>query len=200
MDFNLDAFPVDDTKNGIRSTEKIKIIICYIMSAVQTPLSRSTIQSILYDNGIANYFEISQAVDDLLAVNALEPKKSENSDEEELYSLNENGERIARELENELSVYIKNKAVKAANLTLLYEKRQRENDISVEKLGDKRYRLNITMHSGLNSEVNNDELLKLELFVTDELRANSMKRCFINNPVKLYEKITEALTEDAEFR
>ena len=28
MDFKLDAFPVDDTTGGIRSTEKIRIIIC----------------------------------------------------------------------------------------------------------------------------------------------------------------------------
>ena len=72
MDFKLDAFPVDDTVGGIRSTEKIKIIICYILENTKGELTRSAVQSALYDNGIANYFEISQAVDDLIKVGAVE--------------------------------------------------------------------------------------------------------------------------------
>lgn len=195
MDFKLDAFPVDDTKNGIRSTEKIKILVCYIMNTVKAPLSRSLIQSVLYDNGIANYFEISQAVDDLLGVNAIEASGSENS--EALFEINEKGIKIAEELEKELSVYIKNKAVKAAMLTLLYEKRKKENHVEITKLSDKRYRLDITMYSGMEKD---DELLKVSVYVTDAVQAEAMKNSFINNPVTLYEKVIEGLTSNPDFK
>ncbi len=191
MDFKLDAFPVDDTVGGIRSTEKIKIIICYILVNTEDALSRSAIQSALYDNGIANYFEISQAIDDLLKVGAI---KEENT----LLEVSEKGVQIAKDLKDELSVYIKNKATRAAALTVLHEKRQKENNIAITKIAANKYRLDITMHSGLNSE--SEKLLSLSVFVTDELQAQTMKQSFINNPVKLYEKVIEALTDDPIFK
>lgn len=193
MDFKLDAFPVDDTVGGIRSTEKIRIIICYILKNVDAPLTRDNMQSALYDNGIANYFEISQAIDNLLDVDAIEIRDN-------TLILNQKGEQIARDLNDELSLFIKNKAVRAAKLTVVYEKRKKENDISIVKLDDKKYRLDITLLSGLAGNENTDELMKVSVFVTDSLQAETMKTTFLNNPVRLYEKVIEALTEDSEFK
>lgn len=193
MDFKLDAFPVDDTIGGIRSTEKIRIIICYILKNVDSPLTRDNIQSALYDNGIANYFEISQAIDNLLDVGAVE--LSDNS-----LILNQKGEQIARDLKDELSLYIKNKAIRAAQLTSIYEKRKKENDISIVKIDEKKYRLDITLLSGLSESEKTDEFMKISVFVPDSLQAEAMKTTFLNNPVRLYEKIIEALTEDSEFK
>lgn len=193
MDFKLDAFPVDETTGGLRSTEKIRIIICYILLNTSAPLSREDMLSALYDNGIANYFEISQAIDNLLDVGAVHIENGR-------LMLDEKGIKIAKELEDELSVYIKNKAIKAARLTSILEKRKRENDISVKKLGDRNYRLDITLHSGLDGDKDNDKILDVSVYVTDKLQAESMKTTFLNNPVKLYEKVIEALTEDCEFK
>lgn len=193
MDFKLDAFPVDDTVGGIRSTEKIKIIICYILKNIDSPLSRDNIQSALYDNGIANYFEISQAIDNLLDVGAIE-NKNEN------LVINNKGEQIARDLKDELSPYIKNKAVRAAKLTAIYEKRKKENNVSITKLSDKKYRLDISLLSCMPEESNTDELMNISVFATDSLQAETMKNTFLNNPVRLYEKVIEALTEDSEFK
>lgn len=193
MDFKLDAFPVDDTVGGIRSTEKIRIIICYILKNVDAPLTRDNMQSALYDNGIANYFEISQAIDNLLDVGAIETRDN-------TLILNQKGEQIARDLNDELSLFIKNKAVRAAKLTVVYEKRKKENNISIVKLDDKKYRLDITLLSGLADNENTDELMKVSVFVTDSLQAETMKTTFLNNPVRLYEKVIEALTEDSEFK
>lgn len=193
MDFKLDAFPVDDTVGGIRSTEKIRIIICYILKNVDSPLTRDNMQSALYDNGIANYFEISQAIDNLLDVGAIEIRDN-------ILVLNPKGEQVARDLNDELSLYIKNKAIRAAQLTSIYEKRKKENDISITKLDDNKYRLDITLLSGLADSEKTDELMKVSVFVTESLQAETMKKTFLNNPVRLYEKIIEALTEDSEFK
>lgn len=192
MDFKLDAFPVDENVSGLRSTEKIRIIICYILKNVESPLSRDNLQSALYDNGIANYFEISQAIDNLLDVGAVEITDT-------ILHLNSKGEQIARDLNDELSLFIKNKAIRAAKLTAVYERRKRENDISIVKLDDKKYRLDITLLSGLGDSEKSDELMKVSVFVTDSLQAETMKTTFLNNPVRLYEKVIEALTEDSEF-
>lgn len=192
MDFKLDAFPVDDTVGGIRSTEKIRIIICYILKNVDSHLTRDHIQSALYDNGIANYFEISQAIDNLIDVCAVEINDN-------CLILNQKGEQIARDLNDELSLFIKNKAVRATKLTVIYEKRKKENAVSIVKVDDKKYRLDITLLSGQADDENTDELIKVSVFATDSLQAETMKTTFLNNPVRLYEKIIEALTEDSQF-
>lgn len=196
MDFKLDAYPVDDTLNGLRSTEQIRIIICYILADLNAPLSRSTVQSALYDNGIANYFEISQAIDNLIEVGAIDVQ----NEPDKILTVNDKGRKIAKELENELSVYIKNKAVKAAKLTHILEKRKQHNDFTVTKVSEKRYKISITMRSGLASEGESDELIHLDIFVTDSLQAESMRQSFFNNPVALYEKIIEGLTSDCVFK
>lgn len=191
MDFKLDAFPVDDTVGGIRSTEKIKIIICYIIVNTTAELSRDSIQSALYDNSIANYFEISQAIDDLLKVGAI----TENNG---ILSVSEKGRQIANDLKDEISVYIKNKAVRSTALTSILEKRTRENNVTITKIDTKKYKLDITMYSGLNRE--SDEMLHLSVFVSDEMQAQVMKQTFLNNPANLYEKIIGALTDDPIFK
>lgn len=191
MDFKLDAFPVDDTIGGIRSTEKIKIIICYILINTEAEVSRDTIISALYDNSIANYFEISQAIDDLLKVGAI-------TESNEILSATEKGFQIAKDLKDELSVFIKNKAVRATALTSILEKRTRENDVLITKVDSKKYKLEITMHSGLDN--GNDDLMNVSVFVTDEAQAQVMKQTFLNNPVKLYQKVIEALTDEPVFK
>lgn len=192
MDFKLDAFPVDDTTGGIRSTEKIRIIICYILKNIDTPLSRDYIQSALYDNGIANYFEISQAIDNLIDVGAVDCNDN-------ILTLNDKGRQIARDLKDELSLYIKNKAIRAVQLTLIYERRKKENEISISKIDENKYRLDITMLSGMDDSENKDILMNVSVYVSDSLQAETMKRTFLNNPVRLYQKIIEGLTEDSAF-
>ena len=193
MDFKLDAFPVDGNTGGIRSTEKIRIIICYALKSSQGVLTKDDLLSALYDNGIANYFELCQAIDDLIAVNAI---KIEN---DRLY-LNENGVQIARDLENELSLFIRNKAVKAVKLTALYEQRKRENIVSVVKTDDGKYRLDITLLSGEAGKEGTEELLKVSVFATDSIQAEAMKATFLNDPVRLYENVITALTQEAQFK
>lgn len=191
MDFKLDAYPVDDTVGGIRSTEKIKIIICYVLANTQAELTKESIYSTLYDNAIAHYFEISQAIDDLLNVGAIVA-------ENDILRLSDKGMQISNDLKDEISVYIRNKAVRAAALTAIHEKRCKENDVSITKVDSKKYRLDISMHSGLDK--NSDELIKLSVFVADDTQAQAMKQSFVNNPVKLYEKVIEALTDDPVFK
>ncbi len=194
MDFKLDAFPVDATTGGIRSTEKIRIVICCVLKNYSGMLSRDDLLSALYDNGIANYFELSQAVDNLLEVNAI------YFDDDSKLAINENGLQIARDLENELSLYIRNKAAKAVKLTVLYTKRTKENLVSVHKTKEGKYKLDITLLSGEADKENSEELLKVSVFATDSQQAETMKSSFLNNPVRLYENVINALTEDYQFK
>lgn len=193
MDFKLDAFPVDGNTGGIRSTEKIRIAICYALKECSGMLTKDNLLSALYDNGIANYFELCQAIDDLTEVNAISVTDGK-------LVINENGIQIARDLENELSLFIRNKAVRAVRLTALYEQRKKENLVSVTKTEDGKYRLDITLLSGEAGKADTEELLKISVYATDSIQAETMKTTFLNNPVRLYENVIIALTEESEFK
>lgn len=195
MDFKLDAFPVDENTSGLRNRDKIKILICYVFKSLAQPIAKDVILSALYDNGIANYFEISQAVYELEKNGAIALKDGDDAE----YVLTENGRKIADDLERELSMYIRHKATQAAMKTLVYKKRLRENKVSIVNLGGEKYRVDITIYSGLEGEGENDSLLDVSMYVPDIIQAEVIKRSFLNNPSKLYENVAQALTEDVDF-
>lgn len=194
MDFKLDAFPADEKKNGVRSRDKIKILICYVFKSVNQPLAKDTILSTLYDNSIANYFEISQALYELENNGALS-----FDDDLGKYVMTQKGYKIADELSQELSVYIKHKAAQAAMKTLLYEKRLRETRVNINRTEDGKYRVDIKVLSMLPGEGEEDSLLDLSMYVPDMTQAEVVKRSFLNNPSHLYQNVVDALTEETEF-
>jgi len=195
MDFKLDAFPVDENTNGLRNRDKIKILICYIFKSVKQQLAKDTILSALYDNGIANYFEISQAIYELENTGAI----SFDDDTAE-YSITGKGLKIADELERELSIYIKHKATQAAMKTLVYEKRLKENKVVINNTEDGKYRVDITIYSMIEGEDSDDSLLDISISVPDMIQAQTVKRSFLNNPAKLYQNVIDALTGEVEFK
>ena len=83
--------------------------------------------------------------------------------------------------------------------TLVYEKRLKENKVNIVNLGEGKYRVDITIYSGLEGEGDDDSLLDVSMYVPDIIQAEVIKRSFINNPAKLYEKVAQALTEDVDF-
>lgn len=194
MDFKLDAFPADENKNGVRSRDKIKILICYVFKSVNQPLAKDTILSTLYDNSIANYFEISQALYELENSGALT-----FDDDLGKYVMAQKGYKIANELSQELSGYIKHKATQAAMKTLLYEKRLRETRVNINRTEDGKYRVDIKVLSMLPGEGEDDSLLDLSMYVPDMTQAEVVKRSFLNNPSRLYQNVVDALTEETEF-
>ena len=83
--------------------------------------------------------------------------------------------------------------------TLIYEKRLKENKVNIVNLGGGKYRVDITIYSGLEGEGDNDSLLDVSMYVPDIIQAEVIKRSFLNNPTKLYENVAQALTEDVTF-
>ena len=62
----FDAFTGGVEPGGLRTKNQIRILICYLLSSVDAPLSRQDIIGIMQDNGLANYFEVTDALAELL--------------------------------------------------------------------------------------------------------------------------------------
>lgn len=66
MDLEYDAFDEGIEPGGLRSRNEIKVLVCYLLKSIEQPISKQLINEILQENSLANYFEINQAVSDLV--------------------------------------------------------------------------------------------------------------------------------------
>ncbi len=115
MDYQLDAYPVDDDRGGIRSREKIKILVCVLLRDLGASVDRAVMQSALYESGVANYFEVSQAIDGLARKSALDVTEV---GDRTFIALTDTGLRVAEVLEGDVSRYIRAKAADALRKAL----------------------------------------------------------------------------------
>ncbi len=171
--------------DGLKDISDIKCMICYIISSVKEPLTKALINDILQDDySLANYFEVNQALSELIRSGTLITQKQ---DKEEILLLNKDAVEPTMFLKNSLPKTIRDKAINCAVKLLTRSKIERENKISIEKL-DKGY--NITF--GLFDM--NTEFMKLTLYVSDECQVEAVKENFLSDPSKFYSTVIQALT------
>lgn len=185
MDLEYDAFNDGIEPGGLRSRNGIKVLVCYLLKSIGRPISKQLINESLQENGLANYFEINQAVSDLCRAGSLVEQAGE--DGEPVYRVTEQGRSAAQTLEVNLPRAVREKAVNAAIRLLTRAKREQENRISVEKL-ENGYHVTFTIYDST------DELLKLTVFVADSMQVETVRQHFLDDPVKLYSNIIASLT------
>ena len=184
MDLEYDAFDEGIEPGGLRSRNEIKVLVCYLLKSIEQPISKQLINEILQENSLANYFEINQAVSDLVRAGSLEEAAQEG---DTVYRVTDQGRSTAQTLEVNLPRSVREKAVNAAIRLLTRAKREQENRIDIEKL-ENGYHVTFTIYDST------DELLKLTIFVADSMQVETVRKNFLNDPVKLYSNIIASLT------
>ncbi len=171
--------------DGLKNIEDIKCMVCYIIKSVKEPLTKKLINDILQDDySLANYFEVNQAISELLKAGTL---KNKEIDGETYIVLNDNFKKDINYLDNELPRTVKEKAINCAVRILTRMKRERENEIIVEKLS-KGYNVTFTLYDV------DTQFMKLTVYVSDMLQVETLKENFLNDPTKLYSGIISLLT------
>ena len=67
-----DAFSAGVEPGGLWHKNDIRILLCYILSSVPGPLARQDLTQIIQEKGLANYFEVEDALASLAAADAAE--------------------------------------------------------------------------------------------------------------------------------
>ncbi len=184
----FDAFSAGVSPGGLRNKNDIKLLICYLLSSVNSPISKDTIVSVLQNNNFANYFEINSAFSDLLKNQNIR----EDTDNPQLYNITETGRIISSQLDSALPLSIRDKALYATVNMLSKIKRETENTVSAVK--DKNgYQLKCNISGG------DVDLLSFSIYVPDEMQANLVKKNFQENPNLIYECVLAILTKDEEL-
>jgi hypothetical protein len=179
----FDAFNAGIVPGGLRSSDEIKVLLCYLLKTVAGPITKKQINDVISGQGLANYFEVNQAMSELLSQGNI---NCETKGENEFLTVSDIGGQAASELEYDLPRSVRQKAVKALIKAVAIAKNEQENkiDITACKSG---YHITFTMYDA------KDVMMKLMVFVADEAQAQALKKNFLEDPARVYSGILSSL-------
>jgi len=186
---NRDTFAQGIEPGGLRTSSDIKMLICYVLGTFNEPLSESHLFEALQEGGLANYFEIGQAISELSIAGNLK-QISENG--EKCYTITDEGRRYADSVETVLPISVREKAVKTAIYLKSKTKTENENRVEIQKR-ENGYFVTCTVLDG------NKVLMSVGILVADELQALSVKEQFLDNPSMVYGGILALLSGKKEI-
>lgn len=181
-----DTFLAGVDPGGLRSKQEIKILICYILSNASQALKKADVISLIQENGIANYFELSEAISELLS-----SKNVECGNDEEILMLTRSGKMISEQLQDLLPRSIKDKSLKAVDKLIRRRKIEKENEVSIVK-NDYGYNVIFKVSGG------EFDLMSMTLHVPDMKQAKLFKEGFYSDPSYIYRGILAMLTKNKD--
>lgn len=180
-----DAFDAGIELGGLRSRDDIRLLVCYLLKSVDKALTKQTLNDAMQEDGLANYFEVNQAIEELLKSGNI---TSDIVGDEEVLSVTPTGRRAAELLQTSLPKTVREKAVNSAIRLVTRAKIERDNRIEVKKEEDGGYTITFTLFD------RDTELMKLSIYACDSLQLERVKQNFIDDPVKVYSAIITSLT------
>ncbi len=172
---------------GLFSISDIRILICYILSAIDEPVPVAMMANTLHYEGIANGFEVSDAIVALSKGGHIEAvDEGENN-----YRITPSGREIAKTLATSLSFTVKDRAYTATMKMLSRFKNAQSTEFEVTHENSRTY-ITCTIHDG------SVPFFSVKLLVTDDDQAISIKERFLNDPVNIYHTMVEMLTNKQE--
>ena len=177
-----DAFTEGVEPGGLRNRNEIKTLICYLVSHLDTPITKGQLNNIICEEGLANYFELNQALSEVIENGNV---RTGDGEDPELY-ITEIGKQNTSTLEKDLPYKVRESALNAAVRLQIRLRREREHRIEIIQLEKG---CNITM-SVLDGE---DELMTVTIFVADYEQALAVKEKFLSDPVSVYSNIISQL-------
>ncbi|MBQ7543095.1 MAG: DUF4364 family protein [Clostridia bacterium] len=175
----FDAFTSGVETGGLFHTDEIKTLVCYLLQKIDAPLSVEQVRQILVSQGLANYFDVSESVSELLRTGNV---TSDFSEQEEVLHLTATGREALGELLGEIPRTVREKALSAALEAVAKAHNARQTQIEVEPCGSGYH---VTFHIADGGE----DLMRITLYAVDMIQVNKMKDAFLKDPVRIYSGI-----------
>ena len=171
---------------GLTSRSQVLLLVCYLLKSVGGPLSRNSIIQVIQANGLANYFEVTAAIGELLDRGHVQPTQGDD-----MLTVTETGSRIAQTLESDLPISVREKAVHAAMKLMTRIKLERENQVEINKTADG---FTVVCHVSDGKR----ELMQVSLLVADRIQAEVIREDFLRDPGRVYAGVLALQTGDVE--
>ena len=155
-----------------------------MLNSVEEPMPLRAVTDILAGHGMANFFEIGAAVDELLRRCQLV------EDSEGRLVLTDAGRQTASTLFSLVPYTLRERSVQAALHLMTRIRRERENTVEIKRL-ERGCQVTCTMKDA------DRPLLSFSLMVGDDMQAKLIKERFLEDPILLYRSLIAVLTGGA---
>ena len=179
-----DAMSAGVLNGGLFNTTEIRILICYILNAIKEPVPAAMLANILHFEGIANGFEVSDAMSALTKNGQIAPVDSD----ETYYEITESGRQIADELDSTLSLTVRKRAYIATLKMLAKIKNARGTRFCLSNENGHSY---LTC-SAVDGKVT---LIEIKMLIPDEKSGTYIREKFLENPSEIFSDIIEKLSK-----
>ncbi len=186
----MDAFTEGIRFGGLRNRGDIKILVCYVLKSIGCPASKTSVNDLLLSDGMANYYEVNNALSELTAAGHVRMTHEEDDD---YFEICDSGRLIADTLYTELPLTMRQTAVQLALKTAAKEQKKKCIKTEIRKHGDSNGR-DVVMRL-LNGD---EDVFNLTFYCADSLQATAICERFENNPDQVYLTIIDALTKDID--
>jgi hypothetical protein len=180
----LESNAISAGVGSLISTAEIKVLICYVISGVKSAVPGQLLANQLNIEGIANYFEVMDALEALLKAGNLTYNEVDDT-----YQVTEVGASAANTLKNILPFTIKEKAFALTAKMIARLKNAKDTKIETVKENGFMYLICTAVENGV-------DLMSVKLMVTDETQAAAIKEKFLDNPSLVYTGLVDLLTSD----
>lgn len=171
---------------GLWNKNDIRILLCFILLNAGGPLSGEDLSAITQSKGLANYFEVGDAL------SALKKQGNVEEDRQGRYSVTASGREIAQSLNDTLPLSVRDKAMEAALRLSAEIKVRRETQVNIRET-DKGFLVECHISDGQM------DLMTLSLYAPDRAQAALLEKNFYRGPQNLYRLVLAQLTGDKAF-
>ncbi len=175
----FDAFSAGIEPGGLRNTTQIKVLITFIAGRLKEAITSDMLLEALQMHGLANYFEATQALDELLANGSL-------TESEGKLQITPKGTLAVAELSDEVPRTVKETALADAINLQIMEKREGENTVEIEPCSNG---FNVTFKVVHKDNV----LMSLTVYAADLEQAQLIKHNFLKEPSRVYSTVITSL-------
>jgi len=167
---------------GLHSREEIRLLLCFLAGHLAQPLTAGVAEQVFAQEGLANYFEYTAALQELLEAGQLTMSTEAG---EAVLRLEGKYAHAADELAGELPRRVRDRALHAAERLQAQNRRELENGITVYPADGGCY---MTFRQGRGS----DMLMSVTVYVPDRETAEAMRIKFLEKPGRLYSAVIES--------
>lgn len=183
QDSTYDLIPDYSERTPLSLTDlyAIKILLCYLLSKLERPVTPEQLYEIAVGSGILNYFYYTEAMDELLKSHVIELRRNEKHTQD-FYYLTQQGKYGGEEFKRHVPLSLREQILACA--LKYFARLKRENEVKCEYIStDKGCYVYCRI---LDVQ---DDLLNLKIFAPDEEQARLIGKRIMSNPTDFYGRI-----------
>lgn len=170
---------------GLTSSTEIRILLCYLLDSTEAPVSRQQIEEVLLGEELVNYFVLAEGLGQLKEQKLVNEKDG-------LFFITETGRTVGRDLAQDIPKTVREAAVRGVIRAQHYAAKAAVNNSIIQKT-EQGYQVQCSIGD------TKGKLFGLELYMPNELTAQTVQQCFIEKGDEVYKLILAGLTGDTQL-